>query len=236
MLLMGVIGMRVELVRERRTKKVDDEIKREVKERRIKRLVHFTSTNNLENIFRYGLLPRTTLDEKGIMYYYFDDKRMDNCLNALCLSIQRPNYGYLTTCKLNSKPGIDWVILVIRRGVLWKKNCAFCIENAASTNVNSTHISNRKGIAAFNKLYEDYPTRLTRKQLGLRKFETTHPQAEVLVFGRIPAQYISGVIFESEYIKDRNIHLIPKGVKVFVRKDYFEPRRDNEYWKQVKGV
>jgi ssDNA thymidine ADP-ribosyltransferase, DarT len=222
------------LVRKRKSK-VDEDIKQKVKERGIKRLVHITSTNNLENIFKHGLLPRTTLSEKGIMYYYFDKKRLDNCLDALCLSIQRPNYGYLTTCILNSKPGIDWVILVIRREILWKKDCAFCIENAASNNVKRTPVYLRKGINGFNKLFEDFPSRFTRKQLGLKRFETTHPQAEVLVFDRIPSQYIRGVIFENEFTKNKNLHLIPENVKIYVRKDFFEPRRDNDYWKKVKG-
>jgi hypothetical protein len=212
-----------------------EELIRRVKDRKIKRLVHFTSINNLTSIFNHGLLPIATLSERQIGYYYNDQYRIDNCLDASCLSISRPNYGLLTRCKKNCKPGIDLVILVIKREILWRKDCAFCTENAASNNVNKVPLSERKGTQAFDQLFRKYEGKPLRRQLRLKRAETTHPQAEVLVFGEIETRFIRGVIFECDTIKSRYIHLIPKDVSIHVRKDYFEPRRDYAHWKKNGG-
>lgn len=212
-----------------------EKLKQRVIDRKIKRLVHFTSVNNLTSIFNHGLLPISTLSERGIGYYYNDQYRIDNCLDASCLSISRPNYGLLTSCKINCKPGIDWVILVVKKEVLWRKDCAFCTENAASNKVRKVPVSERKGPKAFDQLFHEYEGKPLRRELRLKRAETTHPQAEVLVFDTIEPLLIKGVIFEYESIKNRYIHIIPNNVSIHVRKDYFEPRGDYAHWKNNGG-
>lgn len=51
-------------------------------ERNITDLYHFTQADNLENILRYGLLPRDCLVENAIDSVFNDDYRLDGCCNA----------------------------------------------------------------------------------------------------------------------------------------------------------
>lgn len=67
-------------------------MERILKQRQIDRLYHFTQAENLSNIFRYGLLPREILENEEIDSCFNDDYRFDNCLNAVCMSIEFPNY------------------------------------------------------------------------------------------------------------------------------------------------
>lgn len=133
-----------------------------VKNRGIKYLVHFTRAENLVSIFNNGLVPVNTLDEREMDYYYNDQHRLDNCCDANCLSIQFPNYKMFYKYRYENS-GTDWVVLGIKNTVLWEKDCAFCVENAASSNVTSIPLQRRKGVNAFNKLYNDYPGKPSRQ-------------------------------------------------------------------------
>lgn len=207
------------------------DIRNAVTERRIKRLVHFTSVDNLESIFKHGLLSVKSLDERKEVYYYNDEERIDNCLDAICLSIQRPNYSTFWRYRLNY-PSADWVVLGIKKRVLWKKDCAFCVENAAHNNVRFIPIEDRKGLIAFNRLFEEYPGKPLRKELNIGSALPTHPQAEVLVFDRIEQSEIFGIAFENNYKMNKYKHLVPEGVSCQVQKWLFEPRKDYVHWQR----
>ena len=68
------------------------EIKRFIEERNIESLFHFTPVDNLENILKYGLLSINNLNRLGIDYYYNDENRYDDRLDAISTSIEFPNY------------------------------------------------------------------------------------------------------------------------------------------------
>ena len=63
-----------------------------LEQKRIDTLYHFTRTENLENIFQYGIIPREVLDRRRIKSSYNDEFRYDDCLDAVCTSIEFPNY------------------------------------------------------------------------------------------------------------------------------------------------
>ena len=63
-----------------------------LKQNRIDWLYHFTRVENLPNILKYGLLPRETLEWNGIGSQFNDNYRHDCCLDAVCTSIEFPNY------------------------------------------------------------------------------------------------------------------------------------------------
>jgi hypothetical protein len=201
-----------------------------VAQRDIKYLVHFTRIQNVVSIFNNGLVPVATLRQDGMNFSHNDDYRMDNCENANCLSIQFPNYKMFFKYR-NQNPGIDWVVLGIKKEVLWEKDCAFCIENAASNNVTVTSIEERKGVEAFNRLYDEYPGKPMRRDLGIIPALPTHPQAEVLVFDVIEPQFIWGVAFESLYQKNKYASLIPSNINSQVVERLFSYRHDYEYWR-----
>ena len=82
--------------------------------------------------------------------------------------------------------------------MLWEKDCAFCVSNAASNEVTCIPISYRKGLAAFNKLFEEIDGKPTRAELGISVYCPTNPQAEILVFDCIEPKYIIGAITQNK--------------------------------------
>ncbi len=88
-----------------------------MKQRQIDRLYHFTQAENLENIFRYGIVPRTILDQQGIQSSYNDDYRYDNCEDAVCTSIEFPNYKMFYKLRQDA-PEMDWAVLRLDANIL----------------------------------------------------------------------------------------------------------------------
>lgn len=201
-----------------------------IRERNIEFLTHFTRCTNLENIFKFGLLPRQRLDHNGIESIYNDDIRYDGYLNASCLSISFPNYKmfYQLRCE---NPGVNWAVIGIHPHVLYNKTCLFCKENAASGVVLNTPISDKKGLTGLKKMFEDYPHPRTRISMGIGSHLTTNPQAEVLVFDDITIDDIFGVAFCDHYTANKYKSAIPKGVNVVVNETLFYGRCDYEYWR-----
>lgn len=201
-----------------------------VNEKEIRYLVHFTRIENLHSIINNGLIPVRFLSEIGNNFYSNDEHRLDNCTDANCLSIQFPNYKMFYKYR-NENPNNKWVVLGIKKDILWEKDCAFCIENAAGSRVNSIPLESRKGIDAFNSLYNDYPGRPARDLLGIDKEFPTNPQAEVLVFDIIEPRYIWGIAFINELNKNEYSHIIPSHMKTEVKPELFKYRNDYEYWR-----
>lgn len=201
-----------------------------VNEYGIKYLVHFTQAKNLKSIFKHGLLSVDELDERELSYNYNDFHRYDGCTDGICLSIQFPNYRMFYKYRDQDRD-VDWVVLGVKKSVLWKKECAFCIENAASVNITSNNIQSRMGEQAFRRLYDEYPGKPSRKRLGIPKSYPTHPQAEVLVFNNIEVDYIFGVAFNNSMIQKRYTHLIPNNIESIVAERLFKWRKDFEHWR-----
>ena len=57
----------------------------------ILKLVHVIRRDNLKSILKYGIIPRQTLDKNKIKYYYNDKKRLDDWLDAVCVSVTKLN-------------------------------------------------------------------------------------------------------------------------------------------------
>ena len=207
----------------------DIEIKKVVEEYEIKYLVHFTQADNLQSIFKHGLLSVNALEERGIIYKRNDQYRLDGFPNAICLSIQFPNYKMFYKYR-EQNPEVDWAILGIRKEILWEKQCAFCSDNAASSKISSTSISERMGVTAFKRMYDEWPGKPSRKILGIEKSYPTNPQAEVLVFDAIEPSYNWGVAFIDEETKNKYKKYLPINIKAEVQSSLFKYRVDWEHW------
>ncbi|RJS63081.1 DarT ssDNA thymidine ADP-ribosyltransferase family protein [Priestia filamentosa] len=201
-----------------------------VNEREVPYLLHFTQAINLSSILQHGILPINSLISKQMNYNWNDFYRLDGFPNASCFSIGIPNYKMFYKYR-NENPQLDWVVLGIKKDVLWEKDCAFCIENAASNAVTQTSLELRKGVQAFKKLYDEFPNKPSRETLELHPAIPTHPQAEVLVFGDIEPSYIFGVGFENDAVLNKYQQFIPNGVRPQVQKWLYEPRHDYEHWR-----
>jgi hypothetical protein len=172
-------------------------IEAEVKKRDIKHVLHFTQIENLQSIIQHGLLPKHDLDSCGIPYQFNDQMRIDNCDNAICLSISWPNYKMFYSYR-KQNPIQDWIVISILPKVLWEKECAFCYSNAACSEIVNIPLEDRKKPEAFLKMFSDFDEYPKRYEMPLKDSFPTNPQAEVLVFDVVECQYIQSILFEKK--------------------------------------
>ena len=171
-------------------------------ERSIITLVHFTRIENLWGILQEGLLSRSLLETRRPQLKFNDQKRLDEHRETICLSISFPNFQLFNKFSRpteNSPPNYSqWVVLLLKADLLWKLDCAFCQENAASTPVRRVSLEDRKKPNALESMFVD-SYRDTNEKVYQRDFlgkqHPTHPQAEVLVFDQIQSSYIKEVHF-----------------------------------------
>lgn len=200
-----------------------------LKDRQVDWLLHFTRAENLSNIFDNGLLPRSVLEYYETTFSYNDSYRYDKCEEAVCTSIEFPNYKMFYSLRCNN-PDVDWVVLLLDAKIICDFDCAFCSSNAGSEEMYSIPIEERKGKEAFLRLFDELPSGHTREELGIGDFYPTNPQAEVLVFDCIPTTYIRKVFFQNQTVLDRFKKIIPKEIKAQVNSEAFSYRRDWQYW------
>lgn len=205
-------------------------MERILKQRQIDRLYHFTQAENLSNIFRYGLLPREILENEEIDSCFNDDYRFDNCLNAVCMSIEFPNYKMFYKLRRDD-PDIDWAVLQLDAQILCDYPCAFCWTNAGDSTMYNIPLEERMGTRAFLELFEDRPFYPQREELSIEDWYPTNPQAEVLVFGTIPIKYIQNVYFQNRQVFDRYKNDVPDRIDADVNPTVFSYRNDWEFWK-----
>lgn len=201
-----------------------------LRQKRIDTLYHFTRTENLENIFRYGIVPRETLDRRGISSYYNDEYRYDNCLEAVCTSIEFPNYKMFYKLRLEN-PETDWVVLKLDANILCDFKCAYCWTNAGDASIYTVPVEKRMSIEAFLELFDDREGYPKREDLHINDWYPTNPQAEVLVFGTISTDYISAVCFENFEDRKKYLDLIPIDISAIVNSKVFCPRNDWQAWR-----
>ena len=199
------------------------EIIKKIDERNIERFVHFTNIKNLDSILSEGLLPVEKLREQGIEYVGNDPERKDDRLDASSLSVSAPNYKMF--CSYRCKcPNESWVVISYHAKSVADLNCAYFDTNAASNSFLECAWNARTRVRAFESMF-------TKERQGLYSYETTDPQAEVMVKDIIPSEYINEIFFNegsgvllAEYQKKY------PNIKMSCKKAYFEPRRDYQRW------
>ncbi|MBE6069356.1 MAG: DUF4433 domain-containing protein [Clostridium lundense] len=172
-------------------------ILKEIKDRGITRLCHFTKSKNLSHILNdfNGILSTDKLPEA---YRDINDfERYDGRLDYVCCSIQYPNIFYLQRIKDNDILFKDWIILSIKPEVMTKDKTLFSKVNAATQR--GKYI--KSGIEGLKEIYD--PSILTSKRTIVRRFTMpqscpTDIQAEVLIHERIPKEFIQGIIVNNE--------------------------------------
>lgn len=193
--------------------------------RNIEYLMHFTRVENLQSILRNGLYPREDLDENGCIFN--DTYRYDRCENAVCTSIEFPNYKMFYSLR-SANPDTRWVVLAIDSQILLDVSCAFCETNAGSQDMYQIPLGKRMGKLALEQLFKDDSFGHKRGELDIPDCYPTNPQAEVLVFGKIPTEYIKYVFFNDRTLLQE--YDFPPGIKGVVDTDYFYGRRDYKKW------
>jgi len=179
----------------------------------------------------YGLLSRVELSKRGIISEVNDEERNDGCLDAICLSISHPNYKMFYPLRCDN-PSVDWAVFQIKPRVLWRKDCAFCVSNAACTSVTCIPISERKGVQAFLKMFENHKAFPPRDLLDIDDSMPTNPQAEVLVFDKISIDDIVNISFENFRLRQKYAPVISGDIKTRCNPSVFKGRKDWRHWKK----
>ena len=216
---------------ERNTEFVES-MQRIVKERNIRCLYHYTQIMNLDNILRRGILSQARMRNESISFAWNDPDRRDGLLDGISVSVGFPNYKtfFLKRKEMESDPSVHgWAVLALKPDILWELPCSFQWANAAGREMTSIPLEERQTAAAFGRMFEDLPDH-PRGEL-IKPWQTTDPQAEVLVFGEIPREYImyanveDEAAVQSQYIPDA----IRGDLKVYPK--LFQPRDDWKEWR-----
>ena len=209
----------------------DMNILKRCKERDIEVFVHFTNVINLPSILSLGLHSREELDNWYVDYSYNDSIRMDEAKDAVSLSVSSPNYRmfYKLRC---INPKTQWCVILLDALEILKLDCAFCYTNAASACITDIPIENRKSFDAFEQMFANELFGNKREVTKVEEYETTDPQAEVLVFEPIPVSAIKYIVFDSYDIMNQYKPIISEhSISCAVDRGHYAPRRDYEYWR-----
>lgn len=207
-------------------------MKRILEEKNVENLFHFTQACNLPNILTYGLLSKRDLENKDITFELNDQYRYDGFEDAVCMSIEFPNYKMFYSIRMQKPEETKWVVLMLDASILCDLDCAFCVDNAADSKSTSISISERKGREALLKLFEEYPGKSSRSDLKLLDHWPTNPQAEVLVFDDIPVSYVKAVFFaDYETLQKYRKNIVSCEVEASVYNYVFSYRKDWAEWR-----
>lgn len=180
---------------------MNDNIRREVDLRGIRRLCHFTPTRNLVHILtdEAGVDARQRLDREVTRPFTpTDPTRLDGYPDHISCSVEYPNVWYLETVMQRDPVFRDWVLLFVAPHHLWAPETRFCPHNAA------LHAGRdvAAGQAAFRALFAPSVTGsggVTRARSATHLgCSPTDDQAEVLIHGPVPLSDISGICVTTE--------------------------------------
>ncbi len=178
-------------------------------------LLHFTRAVNLPSIIEHGIYPIARVDEIDAEPQINDQHRLDGRLNGTSISIAHPNCQMLYKYRMDDE-SVDWAVLVLKRSVLWQKECAFCRHNAADARISRQQLEALTTEAAFRGMFDEIDGWTSREEQKLKVYDPTDVQAEVMVFDIIEPAYIRGIVFNSKDAKDAYSHLLTEEQKAWV--------------------
>lgn len=213
---------------------ISKQFKNFINQMEIKVLLHFTNVKNLSCIFENGLITRDNLSKLNCDTFINDIERYDKT-NGISLSVSFPNYK-MFYCVRKDNPNEDYCVIVLDPSILYELDCGFFYTNAANRIFKEREDIIYKKINSFKDMFADkYPperffgfTHL-RETMSLPKSFTTDPQAEILVFEKIPLKYILGVVFENKEVME-TYKKVSRKTKTIVEKSMFKYREDYECW------
>ncbi len=181
------------------------DFQREITNRKISWLIHFTPTINLYSILEQGklmsrsLLENLDIDQFDVLdYVQFTDKVRYDDKTFINLSISGPNSFLFSKFRERTKDDItiNWCVLKIDPKHIYQKETKFSVTNAASNAAKAIGVTS--DFTKFKMLFADN----LNIPFGIRgKINPKYPtneQAEVLVKNEIPIGSIIEVCFESK--------------------------------------
>lgn len=199
-----------------------EQVRSRVLERQIPYLVHFTPLYNLPSILQNGLQSRNRLADCD--YIGTDESRADGWLDWISLSISFPNYRmFYKKRNLNT---LNWIVLIIKKEVLWELECKYILTNASSNEIKLFEDSKWSCVEAFENMFS-----YKEDRINIPEFYTTDPQAEVMVHDEIPRRYIEMIVVKNQldqFEADKLCHL--KNIQVKICQKLFSYRIDYAHW------
>jgi hypothetical protein len=177
----------------------------------------------VESILSLGLLSVQDLNKRNIPFLENDTLRLDGYREAISLSVSFPNYMYFYR-KRQELEG-SWAVLELAPEILWQKDCAFCVINAAAQQIRALSLEELKDPESFAKMFGDCG--ISRDRLAIPNDYPTNPQAEVLVFENIEPSYIKRIAVPSK----ADAKNIKTDIPVEVDPTLFSPRCDYAHWR-----
>jgi hypothetical protein len=166
-----------------------------IKQRKISKLIHFTSESNIETIRKKGILPRQMLLDEKMGFDSNDPNRLDQHLDSVCLSVQTPN-TYLLEEFCRRYPEKNYKIVEINPDILTQVNqksetmkVLFFDYSAASKYANKSE--DDFDIMFKNEIRKH---RVLNNRDNLEENIPTSSQAEILYFGVIPPNSILNIV------------------------------------------
>ena len=164
-----------------------------IQDRKIKKLIHFTSEENIINIRKHGLLSIKKLKEKNIEYRPNDPERWDRLPNFISTSITDINHFLLKQFKDRCK-ATKWMIIELSPKLLVSKKCLFFDANAASSKFKNVR-RNLNTAEAFEGMFASkipYKSRILERN-GKEENQPTNVQAEICVEESIEPKYFKEI-------------------------------------------
>lgn len=187
----GILSDLLPLVENQKPQKIDEVIK----QRKISKLIHFTSELNIESIRKNGIFPRQRLVDEKMIFDSNDSFRLEQHLDAVCLSVQVPNKHLLEEfCR--RYPDKNYKIIEINPDILTQLNqknnqvkVLFFDYNAASKYASKSEDDFN---IMFKKEIRKHFVSNNRDDKELNV--PTSEQAEILYFGVIPSNFILNIV------------------------------------------
>ncbi|HEX5051713.1 MAG TPA: DarT ssDNA thymidine ADP-ribosyltransferase family protein [Planctomycetota bacterium] len=185
-------------------------LRREVVDRGIRSLTHFTSLGNVRTIRSFGILSRKR--SKGLPCDVTDASRSES--DHVSLSITFPDDKTFLTAR-RTHPDRAWAVVLVRTSVLWRRPCLFSSGHASDASMTDpVEATSYNDLASFRAMFE---TEHTDRPKDAR--------AEVLVLDTVPRELIQRICVECE--SDRQLAERQYGIQIgdlAVMPFLFQPR------------
>ena len=205
--------------------KIIDQRRSIISEKKITRLLHFTTVENMMSIIKnQSIYSVDFMKKEKISHSISDSNRLDGKIDYISLSISFPNYKMLHQKRRGSSD--DWVILEINPEILCRQLCLFYKNNAASSKMRNKLFPSSN--VDFRNMFADLNNHRLENELMLN--ETTDPQAEILVKRKINISYISKALFENKKIEMKYHDQLKDKIKSVTDPSLFTRRKDWQSW------
>jgi hypothetical protein len=163
----------------------------ELNRRKIKHLYHFTHIDNLESILRFGLRPKTILNDEGISFVETDPDRLDEITQSVSFSLEYPN-EWLLKSKIKSF-GNKFVMLQLPASLLLSHPFLAFPGNAAGGVFRDHRISNPSEYIGLRGIQNMFLSPHVRNLNKLESNEPTDIQAEVLILSPVGVEQVKTI-------------------------------------------